>query len=167
MFYLMLGYPGSGKTTASKFIHELTGAEHMWADQERRKRFDSPTHSHDENIILYDALNHKAQTLLEEGKSVIFDTNFSFYKDRQLMREIAAQTNSKAVLLWVRTPKELAKQRATQNAHQQGTRILGDMPANEFERMSNNIQEPRQDEPYIELDGTKLSKEYVAEKLGL
>ncbi len=163
----MLGYPGSGKTTASKLIHELTGAQHMWADQERRIRFDKPTHSHEENLKLYDALNHKAQALLEDGQSVIYDTNFNFFRDRQRMREIAEQTNAEVVLIWVRTPKETAKERATQNASQQGTRVLGDMPEDAFERISGNMEPPHEDEDFVELDGTQIGKEYIAEKLGL
>ncbi len=46
--YLMLGYPGAGKTTTAKLIAELTGAVHLWADAERRRMFDVPTYSHAE-----------------------------------------------------------------------------------------------------------------------
>ena len=75
----MLGYPGAGKTTAAKVIHSLTGATHLWADHERRKLFATPNYSHAENIELYDKLNKTAAELLQQGKSVIFDTNFNFF----------------------------------------------------------------------------------------
>ena len=165
--YLMLGYPGSGKTTASKIIHELTGAEHLWADHERRLRFETPTHSQEEHLALYNALNHKAQSLLEEGISVVYDTNFSFFKDREHMRKIAEQADAKTVLVWVHTPKELAKERATQGAHTQGTRVLGDMPEADFERITGNMEAPADNEAYTELDGTKLTESYIKDKLKL
>jgi predicted kinase len=162
ILYLMLGYPGAGKTTAAKVIHELTGATHLWADHERRLIFKKPTYSHEENLSLYAGLNHQAQELLKEGKSVVFDTNFNFYKDRQKLRKIAADSGAASTLIWVRTPMELAKKRATVDAHQQETRVLGDMPPEQFDRMASNLQPPHEDEPYIEVDGTKISPEYIA-----
>lgn len=165
ILYLMLGYPGSGKTTTAKTIHELTGAVHLWADHERRKMFKKPAFSHQENLSLYSELNQRAEELLAEGKSVIFDTNFNFYKDRQKLRNIAASAGAESRLIWVRTPKELAKERATTDAHKQQTRVLGDMPPEQFERMAKNLQPPAPDEAYIEVDGTRVTPEYIADLL--
>ena len=167
VFYLLLGYPGSGKTTASKLIHELTGAVHLWADHERRQRFETPKHTKEEHLALYSELNKQARELLSEGKSVVYDTNFNFYKDRQHMREIAQANNARVELIWVQTPLEVAKQRATQNAHLQGTRVLGDMSEETFERMANHLERPQSDEACIELDGTKLTADYITKKLHL
>lgn len=124
----MLGYPGAGKTTTAKVIHELTGAVHLWADQIRRERFGEPTYTHQENLELYDYLNELTAELLRTGQDVIFDTNFNFYKDRQRLRDIAKQYQADTQLIWVTTPKTLAKERATTNSHLQDNRILGDIP---------------------------------------
>jgi predicted kinase len=161
----MLGFPGSGKTTVSKIIHEQTGAVHLWADHERRKRFGKPTHSHPENLKLYAELNHVADTLLGEGKSVIFDTNFNFYKDREHLRSIAAKHGAKTVVIWMRTPKELARERATKDAHMQHTRVLGDMPVEHFERIAGNLQPPREGEHVVEFDGSNLTRNTVIEAI--
>lgn len=165
ILYLMLGYPGAGKTTTAKVIHELTGATHLWADKIRREMFGSPTYSHQENLQLYERLNQETADLLAAGNSVIFDTNFNFYKDRQRLREIAAQQGADCYLLWVTTPRELAKDRAVDGAHTQETRILGNMPEKTFDRMSNNLQPPQPNESPIKIDGTKVTKEYIAELL--
>src|SRR5436853_7687938 len=69
--YLMLGYPGAGKTTAAKLIHELNGAVHLWGDHERRLNYPEPTYSHEETRALYDDLNYRAEQLLADGQSVI------------------------------------------------------------------------------------------------
>ncbi len=166
VLYLMVGYPGAGKTTVSKIIHELTGATHLWADHERRTRYDHPTHSHQENIELYEDLNAVTEDLLATGKSVIFDTNFNFYKDRQKLREIAAKHGAQTKLIWVRTPKDLARQRATHGLGQD-TRVLGDMPAEQFERISSNMQPPGADEKAIEIQGTEVSPEYIKQTIGI
>jgi predicted kinase len=165
--YLMLGYPGAGKTTTARIISKLTGAEHLWADHERRKRFGKPTHSHKENLELYAELNKYTDELLSLGKSVVFDTNFNFYKDRQRLRDIASKHNAATKLVWVYTDKAIAKQRATANSDMQDTRILGDMSAADFERMANNLQTPQPDEEVIEIDGTQVNDDYIAKALKL
>jgi predicted kinase len=165
--YLMMGYPGSGKTTTSHVIHELTGAVHLWADQMRCERFGTPTYSKQETKELYEHLNQVTDELLATGQSVIYDTNFNFYRDRQIMRQIAAKHKADVKLIWVRAPRELAHARATQNAHKQGTRILGNMPDEVFEHLAGGLQEPRAEEEVTILDGTKISAEYVRQKLEL
>ena len=161
--FLMVGYPGSGKTTASRHIAELTGAVHLWADHERSKRFDPVTHSHAENLELYAQLNRETRELLHQGKSVVFDTNFNFYKDRKKLRVLAAREGARAFVIWIVTPKDLARERATQ--HESDTRIWGGMPLERFERIAHNLQEPDPAEKPIRLDGTRISREDIEQML--
>lgn len=164
--FLMLGYPGAGKTTVAKIVHKLTGAEHLWADHVRRKMYQQPSYSHLENMHLYTHLNDLTNELLADGKSVIFDTNFNFYSDRKHLGEIASKQNAQVIIVWVKADKKLAKQRATVDAHlQKHTRVLGNMPIKQFDRISNNLELPRADEKVIELDGTKIDDDYVSQKL--
>lgn len=162
----MLGYPGAGKTTTAKAIHEVTGAVHLWADHVRRQMFGQPTYSHEENLMLYEHLNQVTDKLLGTGQSVIFDTNFNFYKDREHLRHIAEHHGADAIIIWVRTPRGIAKARATKDAHVQDTRILGNIPLEDFERISHNLEAPAIDEKYIIINGTKVTKEYIAGLLG-
>ena len=162
----MLGYPGAGKTTASKEITKITGAEHIWADHIRREAYNPPTYSHEENLELYSKLNNLTEQMLQDGKSVIFDTNFSYYNDRKHLIQIAQKTGAKAVIVWVQTPKGLAKQRAVVDAHLHShTRVLGHMPEAKFEKISLKIEPLRDSEPRITLDGTKISEDYVRNRL--
>jgi len=162
--FLMVGYPGAGKTTTAKLIHELTGAVHLWADHERNHRFPNPTHNHEENLKLYAALNTEARDLLRVGKSVIYDTNFNFYKDRKKLRIIAAKEGIRTIVIWITTPKDIARERATQHGHGH-TRIWGNMPLSHFERISGNLQPPELGEQAIKLDGTNLTRETVSQAL--
>ncbi len=151
--YLFVGYPGAGKTTVARMITQATGGVHLWADFERHVMFDEVTHSSQESKLLYDHLNRLADELLEQGKCVIYDTNFNFRKDRDYMRAIAERHNAESVVVWVTTTRELAEQRATQESEDNDTRIWGNMPAQAFNRMSDNLQVPDDDEHVIQVDG--------------
>ncbi len=159
--YLMLGFPGSGKTTTSKIIHELTGAVHLWADKIRNEHYKHPTHSHEENLALYDYLNELTAELLETGQSVIFDTAFNFYRDREHLRKIAQKHNARTIVVWVKTSKDLARERATHPSHSARNTYPLVMPVHRFERISSALQTPRTGEEVIEVDGTKVTKTYI------
>lgn len=153
--YLFVGYPGAGKTTVSQALAAQTGAVHLWADKERRNMFGTPTHSQEESKRLYTHLNDVADRLLAEGKSVIFDTNFNFYRDREHLRQIAAKHGADTAVVWITTPKEVAKQRAVHD------RVLRNayeyvLPEQEFERMSNHLEPPRKSEKILTIDGTNF-----------
>ncbi len=165
--YLFVGYPGAGKTTVSKFIAQNTGAVHLWADSIRRERFEKPTYSHEENVQLYNHLNELTGELLRAGNSVLFDTNFNFYNDREHLRHIAAEHNAEVVLIHMTTPLELSKHRATEEHHQDDQRVLGVMPPERFDRMARNLEPPTTDEHAIEIDGTNLRVDELKQKLGL
>jgi len=165
--YLLVGYPGAGKTTVSHLITELTGAEHIWADQERRHRFKDPQYSHEENVVLYDALNQQTDDLLATGKSVIFDTNFNFYKDRQLLRDIADKHGVTTTVIHLVTDRELSKHRALNHDESHHTRVLGTMSGDDFDRIAGNLEPPHGDENSVEINGVDLTAEQVRLALGL
>ena len=159
--YLMVGYPGSGKTTAAEAIAHITGATHLWADRVRRERYSEPTYSHTENMDLYDHLNQVAAELLNAGNSVVFDTNFNYRHDRDHLRTIANKHGAKTVVIWVQTAKSTAQHRATHLDEAERTRVLGSMDEEDFERLASKLEEPGPDETVITLDGTKITEAYV------
>jgi predicted kinase len=162
--YLLIGYPGAGKTTVSKLIAEHTGAVHLWADHERQLRFGQPTHSQAESTQLYDELNAEAEQLLAAGKSVVFDTNFNFYADRQKLRAIADRYQAETVVIWITLPAEMAKIRAlhiesSRNGYQTS------MSEAQFDAIVAKLEPPREDEKIIKIDGAKLDAQQVIDLL--
>lgn len=165
--YLFVGYPGAGKTTIAKIIADATDGVHLWADFERHVMFGTPSHTHDESRELYGHLNQVADELLAQGKCVIYDTNFNFRKDRDYMRGIAAKHGADVRVVWITTPRAIAEQRATQESDGQPTRIWGNMQPTDFNRLSDNLQTPDDDEDVVRIDGASTDADGVKKLLGL
>jgi len=163
--YLFMGYPGAGKTTVARTIADLTGAVHLWADQERHARFGHATHTPEESAELYAYLNGLTDQLLGEGKSVIFDTNFNFRADRAALAAIATRHGAATVVIRLTTPKDVARLRALDTAHHTQNGYDEVMSPEQFERLSDHLEEPGPDERVIELDGSNLSEEAVGQAL--
>lgn len=165
--YLMVGYPGAGKTTISEIIARKTGATHLWADRVRRERYGEPTYSVAENDDLYSHLNRVTAELLEAGNSVIFDTNFNFRHDRDLLRQIGSTHGAHTVLIWVNTAYEVARHRATVAPPNKAHRILGLMSNADFESNASRLEPPTADEQPIIVDGAvPLSSETLNHIIG-
>src|SRR5690606_19345952 len=115
---------------------------------------------------LYAYLNTMTTQLLSEGKSVIFDTNFNFRKDREHLRAIAAEQGADTTIIWVTTSKELSKQRAVANTEGQSTRVLGAMDPNDFERIAQHLEPPDESETVIKIDGTDVDRAELLALIG-
>jgi predicted kinase len=158
--YLMFGYPGAGKTTAAKLIHEVTGASRLSSDELRLELFPHPTYSENEHQAVYQTLDEQVEKLLRQGKDVIYDANLNRRAHRDEKYTICRHTNAKAVLVWVKAPRDLSKERAIIRGHSHL------VPADEtfesmFERVADTLEPPTEDEPVHGIDGTKLNRENI------
>lgn len=159
--FLMVGLPGAGKTTTARALSEVTGAVHLWADEHRRKQFGTPKFDVQENQAVYDQLNREASEMLAHGKSVIYDTAFNHFADREKLRAIASQHGADTIIIWVQAPPSTARERATKDSHLQSTRVFGDMSNEHFDKLSQKLEPPHANEKTIIVDGTKITREYI------
>lgn len=160
----MVGYPGAGKTTTAQLIAARTGAEHIWADLERHKMFDDPSHDETESRKLYEELNRRAADLLAAGRSVVFDTSFNHRRDRDLLRGIASRHGARTVVVWLDTPADIARERALHS------RIVRNgygfnMTGREFDRIASHLEPPADDEKAIRVEGTGSNSDSIGRLL--
>jgi predicted kinase len=104
--------------------------------------------------------------LLTQGKSVIFDTNFNFARDRDHLRKIAQRHGAQTYIIWITTPKSLAKQRAV---HDNNLRNGYEAPMTtaQFETIANKLEPPTTYEKPIKIDGTQLDSKALLQQLNL
>jgi predicted kinase len=164
--YYFIGYPGAGKTTLAEAVAEASNAVHIWADDERHKLFPIASHSEDESLKLYDILNDRAEKLLSEGRSVVFDTNFNFYSDRQKMRQISDRQNAEAVLIWLDVPLEVARGRAVCSDKVRNGYTMS-MSAQQFDAIASKLEKPHEDEKCFRFSVSNLDIEAVLKELQL
>lgn len=164
ILYLMLGYPGSGKTTTANIIQHLTGAVHLSSDTLRLELFPQPSYSQAEHDAVYKELDKRAEELLQNGKNVIYDANLNRYVHRVEKYALCQRTGARPLLVWIRVPRDTARSRAVLRGH----RHL--VPKDEtfesmFDRVANAIEQPQAHEKVITLDGNVLNEKTIAEAL--
>lgn len=162
----MVGHPGAGKTHIAQIIAERTGAVHLWADAERHKMFAQPTHTHDESIQLYEYLNHRTAELLDQGKSVVFDTNFNFASDRQKLREIADRRHAVTKVIWLNVPYDVAHGRAVHPPEIRNGYLQG-MTEDQFAAITSKLETPAKNENVIKIEDPTLDPVSLARILGI
>lgn len=159
--YLMLGYPGAGKTTTAKILQTITGAVHLNSDDIRFELFPQPTFGQAEHDQLYAELNRRTAELLRQGKDVIYDANLNRKLHRQEKYDLCKTIPAQPVLLWVQTDKAVAKQRRIDDLQSHKLVPTHEDPSTMFERLVDVFEEPDGDETCIVIDGRRLNETYI------
>lgn len=165
VLYLLMGLPGAGKTTVANHLEALTGAVRLTSDEVRFKLWRKPRLTEDEHQALYRHLNSTTKSLLQQGKSVIYDANLNRLCHRQEKYDLARKLGVSTQLFWVRTPRLIARKRRIDAREHHHLVPKHETPSKMFDRVAQLIESPRYDEPYTELDGTKLTEQCVQQGL--
>lgn len=162
--HLLMGLPGSGKTTLAKHIQKITGAIRLSSDDFRLLLFPDPTFSQTEHDNLYKILDHNVEHLLEGGRDVIYDANLNRRMHRDEKYTLAKKYDANVVLWWLRTPDELSKKRRIDD---QNHMLIpdGETPERMFDRIAGVFEPPQNDEDHITFDGSKITAANVKRQL--
>lgn len=162
--HLLMGLPGSGKTTLAKKLHKLTKATMLSSDDYRIMLFPDPTFSQKEHDSLYAMLDHNVEHLLSAGRSVIYDANLNRKHHRTEKYKLAKKYDANVKLWWVQTPESLAKER---RVDEQDPRLVPDGETSErmFERIAVVFEEPTKAEKFITINGKDIKNEDIEKHL--
>jgi predicted kinase len=111
--YIMLGYPGSGKSYFARQLAHTTGATRISLDGLRKQLFENPREhmSSEDDKRLLTLMNEKTRDALKLGGSVIYDANVEMHEDRVSVYKIASKFAADSYVIWVKTPLALSIER--------------------------------------------------------
>jgi predicted kinase len=121
---MLVGVPGSGKSYFARNLAEQTGAVRLNGDAMKRAMFGSYADpnadgmTREANAMAYRGLDYAAESILSAGKSVIYDLNSNRLDTREKHRTLARRLGAISVVVWMRTPPEIAMQRAIEREEQ-------------------------------------------------
>lgn len=161
--FLMLGFLGSGKSYVSRWLTPHVGAVYLRADELRLAMFgkDRPELYTPENKALVNNANQYAMLqILKSGQAnVVHDANHNARQVRSDLAGKVAAEQGTAIVVWVKTPLDVAKKRAKVRESTEGHVLF---EPDLVEKMAKRLEEPGPDELVITIDGqatTEAQKE--------
>lgn len=157
----MLGYLGSGKSYVSRWLTPHIGAVYLRVDDLRLAMFgvDRPELYTSENkALVNNASQYAMQQILKSGQAhVVHDANHNAKSVRGDIAKKVAEHGGIAVVIWVQTPLETAKERTVIRRETEGHELF---ESNLVEKMAKRLEEPdQQHELVITIDGQVSASE--------
>src|SRR5215213_4896343 len=158
--FLMLGYPGSGKSTFAKLLASQTGAVRINSDEIRRRMFAKVDDIKNPglNPYVFGALDYAAEAILRAGYSAIYDANNNRLSERDKSRAIADQFAVPTIVVWIKTPLEVAKQREVER-QKEGNYLA--IPEARYNHIAGALEKPYPHERVIAIDGQLTADEQI------
>lgn len=112
MLILVIGLPGSGKSTVARLLARKLDATVLNSDLIRRELFpESRTYSSQETQAVIKETEKRTQELLQRGATVILDALFTKQRPRDEYKKLAARMGVPFALVCVSAPEALIKER--------------------------------------------------------
>jgi predicted kinase len=106
------------------------------------------------NKLTFGALDYAAGQVMAAGYNVIYDCNANRFEERNKMALIAKNNGGHAMVVYIKTPHELAIERITHRQNAQDALQKNPERARELvERFAKNIEVPRATETVVEISG--------------
>jgi predicted kinase len=104
---VLVGLPGSGKSTFARRLAPLIDAVILESDALRRLLFGEPRHTESENKRLFRAIQAVTHRLLLDGHCVIVDATNLREKHRKPYADIAAKTGARLHVVHLTAPEDV------------------------------------------------------------
>ncbi len=169
----LLGVPGSGKSYFARNLALEIGAVHLNSDSMRLAIFKSTDettkiyNSEDRpklNTYVFGALDYVSAQILGSSTNLIYDANNNSREERVSLEKIAQEHRALAVVVWIKTPHELALKRGQERtATNEQRQLSADVMRDTIAKHAAKIDEPKDDEHVVIIDGTiPFDEQYVS-----
>lgn len=141
--YVLIGIPGSGKSTWARENAQRLHAVVVSSDSVRRDLRAHGQNPLDGDLVFAD-VEHRAREQLRAGRSVILDATHSLRKYRTYALYLAGDFHARRIAIWFDVPLEVCLRRNVQRTKQ----IFGEeeVPEAVVRRMHARLQPPGKDE---------------------
>lgn len=161
LLIMFLGYPGSGKSYFARQLAERINAVRLNGDSMRIALFKTvdAINSHPDkkhlNEQTFNAIDYSVAQILKAGHSVVYDAHHNKRGIREGLEALANEYSATPIVVWVKTPHEVALKRGQTREAAADTRNMSEeeMLASMNRHMAN-FDEPYETEKVIVIDGT-------------
>jgi len=168
---MFLGSPGSGKSYMARALADRLQAVRLNGDSLRVIMYGSLEAVEKErsqvgrdvfNKRLFNGLDYCAEQVLLRGYDVVYDASHNKKADRSRLEAMAASHGALTVLVWVKTPYEVALKRGQMREEQDDQRRFSEAKMREvMARIEAATEAPTEDERVIIIDGQATTEQQL------
>ena len=140
-FILLMGYPGAGKSTLSKY-YETQGYKWYSPDNIRNEL---DMHKTEDFLEIINILHNRMKEDLEQGNDIIYDSTNLYRKQRMRVLKIINQYDYEKICYILTTPIDICKKR---NSKRIGYSKVSE---EDYVNMEKHYKEPTYDEGWDEI----------------
>ena len=160
--YIMCGLAFSGKSTLARKIAERTGSKLIAFDKlwvEKDKEHPVPKGDEGWKFIRKVGQDEVAKALKEE-KSVVYDDNNIRFEHREELREIARRFGARPVVVYLKTPMEVIREREATN---KATGERHEVEPENFQTVLEQLEVPTVNERVLEFTPNMDMENFLSE----
>lgn len=113
---MLVGAPGTGKSTLAHTLSRALGLEVVETDRVRKLLFAEPRYTGGEHAAVYGWCHNLIRTCLATGHSILFDATNLEERNRRRLYQIADTFQARVLLVWTACPARVVQQRLLKRA---------------------------------------------------
>ena len=159
--YAMCGLPFSGKTTLAKKIADYKKTEMIafdWIWEKEKPMLTPDIDKVEEWKAVLNVAHERIRQALDNGKSVVYDDVNQTRDQRDVLRQIAKDSNSTFVIVHLNTPLNIIRDRETKNKTSKERHQVASV---NFEKALRYWEDPTAEENVVEFRPDTSVEEFI------